>query len=628
MRWYQTFMSPVNYRNPAHSLVRGQKAALEPLKGNDGKQICWLDDILELESRGLSFPDDLCSGASKRGNSLLMLLSGPTGTAKSTFALELCCRMAQAGRDGRGPVVNSFYVSAEETTGRLITKSREFGWSSDKNNKDKITWNYNELPEKIPVSSVFIHGKENFISEGSISESWSEDQFVKIADTWTIIANKCAQALVATPAYLEIIVVDSLNILSPLSGEQQRLNVFNTIQQKICIPGRDRRNPAVVIIVLDAAAQDEHSQYWEYVSDIVIRFDWSEQMDYTLRTFEIIKMRDQKHAWGKQRLKIYKGPENQEKSKYSWPNESPYLKEGGIFIFPSVHWHLSVLRHKKANKGPGDIKTEWLSVPEDVGNLNYQLGKGKKYQGFPFPGCTALVGPRGTMKSYLAYMFLLDQARKGKNSLLISLRDDFSAAMVSLGEIARKQGWPQKGEIFINNLINKDFLEIIYNEVGYISPEEFFHKIYVAMERPRKNGKRADIVVVNGLDQLEPRFPLISEETMFVPALIEILKSSGLCTVIVSAVGESTPPAGQSLYGLMPMADLLLGFERIDSKHIPVNYRWPDDFPKEIRESSQISQVDIIRVPAGEVGGNIGYLYRLPRETKVGYVPQLPIFPK
>lgn len=650
--YLRTLMAPVFYRDPAHKVGADTGFELKPLQSEKGtNQVCILDELL---GGGLLIPDDLwqqsetkpnSSGtdfvapskpvtqSTARDRSLLMLLSGPSGTGKSTFALELCCRLARAGRKQNVRPINSYYVSAEEPEPRLRKKAESFKWPTD------ILTTYDKVTK----------GNPTFKQSSVIIRAVDPDETQNAGETKTIF-QKIAEGLAqdnplgqkqntSLPNPVDIVVLDSINVLSP-SSEDTPDKVFADIRRNICRKVAERVNPMLVIVVLDGSADDKHSKYWEYVSDIVIRFGWEEKMGYTLRTFEMVKVRGQHFAWGKQRLKICKGPKEDEI--YASSHESPYLNEGGLFIFPSVHWHLSQFRREKAaqNVISAGKQSERLELPDDVKELGDQMAEGKTSQkpheegevtgagvqetngkklhgGLPLPGCTAFVGDRGSMKSHLAYMILLDQAlNKNRNTLLISFRDDIPSAVTTMQEIATQQQFNNAKSV--KDLIKDDHLEIIHNEVGYISPEEFFHKIYVAIKRPREGGEKVRLVVINGLDQLEARYPLISSEAMFVPALIQLLNNNDLCTIIVSADGEASPGTRTNLYGLTPMADLLIKFQRLSLSDANVKTTLQSI---EILEASQVSSVEIVRVPAGQVGGKKGYLYR-DKNDKSHYKPE------
>ena len=633
---YRTFISPVFYKNPPH----GENPPIEPIKDPDEKmqQLCWFDKLLG--GKGLFIPKDLRPGE-PRGRSLIMLLTGDAGTGKSTFALELCCRMAKNARESQGSAVNALYISAEESTTRLLEKVKSFGWSSDEDPESQIVFpckkEDSENSKKYPLSSVLINSFQGKDFK-AVSAIWKD-----ISGRWEGFSEKHAsnfdEEVICSSAcekpHFEIIVLDSLNVISP-SNNQNKTQIFDDLCKAICNPLKREnqpfiKNPALVIVVLNASEETEHSKYWEFVSDIVFRFGWDDEIQYSMRTFEIMKIRDQKHAWGKQRLKIYPGPPKSSGGKGLSAEFSPYLETGGVFIFPSTHWHLSYLRLLNSQKGENSSPpTGVFKAPHDIGKLNKQISSNDEFAGFPKVGCTALIGERGTMKSHLAYLFLLHHLEEGKNCLLVSLRDNKKGTETILNQIIEDQEW---NNINLEKKIQEDRLEIIHNEVGCISPEEFFHRIYVAVHRPRPKdpedkSTNTKIVVINGLDRLEPRFPLIARDVMFVPALIQMLRSNDLCVVIVSSTEMTSSKEGINYFGLRPMADLHLRFERYDRKEQPLTSsleKDSKDFEKKVLESPQISLVETVRVHAGQIGGKLGLMYRVKQgdpdewSPKVGY---------
>jgi hypothetical protein len=102
-------------------------------------------------------------------------------------------------------------------------------------------------------------------------------------------------------------------------------------------------------------------------------------------------------------------------------------------------------------------------------------------------------------------------------------------------------------------------LDILYFHPGYITPEEFFHRIYMSVLRLRDGGSGLSKITLlfNSLDQLKARFPLCASQDIFVPGIIDSLSAEGVTSIFV-AVEEPGQPAEQ--YGLLPMADLVLSF--------------------------------------------------------------------
>jgi hypothetical protein len=218
------------------------------------------------------------------------------------------------------------------------------------------------------------------------------------------------------------------------------------------------------------------------------------------------------------------------------------------------------------------------------------------------------------MKSHLAYSFMLGNALgvaepgKPKNILLISMRDDFDAARITLTRLIEQQGFAEGSRNpadVLSDLLKWDRLEILYNWPGCVTPNEFFHRIYVALARKRGSAdpgetlspKRdtAEIVVLNGLDQLDVKFPLCGNERVFVPALISLFRCFKVCSVVITTEDRSG-----SSQDTRPLSDLILEFSVTS---VPEREFLPYG-------TTQSSRVSMVRVPAGQIGGRYGILGR------------------
>lgn len=658
MAQLRTRISPVYVRNPANLVNHGDDPVkLVPLKeerwdkkGNKIEvDVSWFDQLL---GGGIDAPDlgeDECNP-----RSLVVLLSGLPGTGKSTFALELATRLAKEEKK------RTLYVSLEEPASSLIQKGVQFGWCGS----GQTIVDYEEIAGGAvfpPTGNrgVIVAGSETCAGfKGENDRSSGAD----LVDGIEMLIDKLGGSVAAQgdddqkpKPSLDMVVIDSLNLLSPLDSRREIWETYvlvpgatalrDRLRQKETPPsrpdgseygadstafdalmsenpldtvvgvtnvGKGPHRPRIVLIVLDTSGDDPVSRYCESVADVVFSFGWESEKGYTLRTFTISKMRSQYHALGKQRLKIFPGPSRE--------IESPYLKEGGIFIFPSIHWHLGRLRSRRPRiasaTSSGTDTAGYVRLSDSLNQLNEQLSNDENYQGFPDNGCTAIIGSRGGMKSHFAYHFMLQQAAQGKNVLLISFRDDVVRAKETLDWIAKKQ--LRLSSDCVTDFIKSDRLEIVQNEPGMVSPEEFFHKFYVAVQRKRVDGNPAKIVVVNGLDQLEARYPLISSEVLFVPSLIELLRSSNTCSLVVSATSDTTSREGPALYGLLPMAELILRFTQIEAHELEEeSNNWGRAYRstftrKSGRPINQVTAVETVRVPGGQIGGRIGFLHRTP----------------
>jgi hypothetical protein len=361
----------------------------------------------------------------------------------------------------------------------------------------------------------------------------------------------------------------------------------------------------------------------------VFRFDTTESSvgpdGYYLRTFEIVKIRTQRHAWGKHVFKIYPGPEKP--NRFARPNVPPYLETGGAYVFPSVHWHLS-----KSERFPPSSFAREEAYSTGLPSLDSIIGDSHRVAGFSPMQTSALVGRRGALKSHLAYHFLLRHALgavendpRPKNVLLISLRDDLDSAKQTLATIVEQQaivGSGMTGRQIVQSLIDADRLEISYNSPGCIGPGEFFHRVFVALARereatnfclpggaelPRPERETAEIVVLNGLDHLEAKFPLCEAEKVFIPALISLFRNYKVCSVVIAA----EEMAGMRSANIGAMSDLVLEFAEVgkgDRMAAPATdvHKWCS-LPDGICQAVEIAAT---RVPAGQVGGRWGLLGR------------------
>lgn len=281
--------------------------------------------------------------------------------------------------------------------------------------------------------------------------------------------------------------------------------------------------------------------------------DYEYSHDYYVRTIEVVKARFQAHRWGKHQLKIYANPKSvkkpdeldeEEVRRYNTTlrRAHPYQPTGGIFIFPSIHSYLSVYKRKTVSEKPVRDTT----YPEKLNRI-IQIPKGK---------CTAFIGERGGHKSHLAYLHVLHRLLKqeGESSLIISLREDEGTTKETLAEIAKNEFNCSRTQFEQFEKDNR--LEILYFPPGYISPEEFFHRMFISVHRLKRQNSPLT-VMFNSLDQLSARFPLCVKQDIFIPGIIQTLSGEGVTSICI-AVDEPGQPVRQ--YGLLPMADLIASF--------------------------------------------------------------------
>ena len=112
-------------------------------------------------------------------------------------------------------------------------------------------------------------------------------------------------------------------------------------------------------------------------------------------------------------------------------------------------------------------------------------------------------------------------------------------------------------------------LEILNYMPGYVTPEEFFHRMLLSISRMRKEDRNRGVMLVfNSLDQIASRFPLCARERVFIPGIIQTLSSLGVTSVFVAASAEG-PEEGpdEGLRNLLSMAELILRVDKNSNFH-------------------------------------------------------------
>ena len=484
-------------------------------RGDAQAGTCWFDELFE---GGIVLPKR--AEGDRRG--LSILISGAPGTCKSTLATEICYRAAIGVHK-----LTSVYVTTEAHKPWMIDNAKSYGWKEAHSVFDQ------NLVEVVPITDPkgFVEWAESDRHSGAGEGDW-RDSLNKVFPS----------PFRKRPVPPDILVVDSLNSLSiPLRDAQ--MHVSSMVN----------RGPRIVILVLNAMEGDPASQAWEFGADVHVRLYQEYPKGYLVRTVKIEKARYQVHVWGRHQMKVYEptSPRND----VARARAHPYREEGGIFVFPSIHYILSRYKTKSPTKGAPAIATPLPNLTKTLGN------------GLPQGRCTALVGGRGTHKSHLGYAQILypfeawlkstSSETPRTSALVVSLRDDEGTTRETMAAILNP-GDRLAGLQKLQRLQKQDLLEITYFPPGFITPEEFFHRLMLSVNRLKSSG-RSLTVLFNSVDQLQSRFPLCVDNPIFLPGVIQMLSAEDATSIFVSAHEESISP---DHYGLMSNAELIVSFKR------------------------------------------------------------------
>ncbi|NIP25217.1 MAG: hypothetical protein GWN67_10880 [Phycisphaerae bacterium] len=482
----------------------------------------------------------------------IVAIEGSTGDGKTTLSLQIAFNLAKMGWA-------CLYYSLEQEPARVLKylESYKFFDPSDSRSKDNIfnmEEDNNAWYKQTRLAGKLLLPRLTPRPVGNINLSSQvvfERRYLELEKSLKWVKNKTSQSF-----YF----IDSLTAFShkPLiRSEIHRLfSLFRLAQVPLLITLERQRHWGLT-------KEETHFNCARYLADNVIRLDSEEKDRYFRQSIEVTKSRYNRRILGKHLMKL-KSPHQKATKGFD--------DRCGVVVYPSIHTHLVRSRRKK--RFPKSLR---LDIPAQVLPVGY-ITKHPKTQEIDPDTCIVISGPHGGHKFALAVNLLLrtkspEKTHKIKRKLILSLAEEREIRLRGVALIENMKDWrnslkelefsqaQQVEEVKVweqlfgfadkNKTKERIYISLLNFRMGQIMPEEF---LYIFEKYLQNNNIGA--VLFTDTAQLRTRFPFLAAEPLFLPALIDIIKSKGLPSVFID-----TKDNNRSNQALLAAADCRIFIE-------------------------------------------------------------------
>jgi len=214
------------------------------------------------------------------------------------------------------------------------------------------------------------------------------------------------------------------------------------------------------------------------------------------------------------------------------------LRAYGIETYPSIHFQVHQPNYMPSHfaKSLSHIESdEHRSADKKEDKKEASLGRGSILEsilGTIRNGSTvALLGGRGCFKTELTFDFLMSGVRAGEDNispielgLLLSLIDNMENLRTGIVCPRKKccERGSEKNDSGCKECREKLFL--FHQRPGCITPAEFLYYLKRRIEHKHSESEKIRRLVFWDLTQIDHRFPMLTDDRMFLPALMDLVK--------------------------------------------------------------------------------------------------------
>lgn len=441
--------------------------------------------------------------------SLVLSVSGPPGSGKTSFALALSASLAPFGTR---TLYCSFEEDIETLTRRALGLVPQYFRRTTLPYLDEAKW-----LSAVPLDPTIVSGVENFATNYMIHLKERLDELEGTRQGSTDSLPAVAPLLV---------VIDSLTALLGETGTH-RLDEFCTFIRYL-------RDLKCIVVLLSAEDIPKDSRL-EYLVDSVINFrhegtDSAEKMPF--RLFQLVKTRLQMSRPGSHLLHL--------------------SGQAGLRLSPQLP---SLLDSHEIHKRPLPDRSLVIDVLREEQNGSKVItGEQSSRLIDLYPGSRILIHGHGSSgKSSLALRILTAPVQhtgtdsgvrhaghKKPKILVISFlypADYYSTSLKRFSRV-RKNTKSDNGA---------PFLQVMALTPGYLGPDEFVSMVLLEINKARLEGSPFTGVLLDGLHNTFLQFPALQESKLVWPALYSLLTPHNLTivTTFTSFTHSQSPRAGR-----------------------------------------------------------------------------------
>jgi KaiC/GvpD/RAD55 family RecA-like ATPase len=496
-------------------------------------------ELSDPEKGGIPIRDDLVP---------IALITGTAGTGKTVLALQIANAIAQAGK-------HVYLYCLEQDVVSIKSAARSFGFECVETLKDleEDLKKDPEKPQKPSKNAQRLEGQVVMphLSPLPIHEDAAEDPLDHRLLQLEHAINRSRKDHPSEVAF----VLDSLDGL--VTRRLQRSEVYRLFQLF-----RTSRVPLIVTAEMndDSASSCQSARF---LADVVIDLHKDSSKGYLQLYLEIAKSRLGRQAFGRHLYKIRTKPRqlggrsdgaqagSAEGSGVGNAVDPTEDSRPGIVVYKSIH---AVLSHAIGGRDGDDANsnvTAEYELTKDGGQEDiYRFMQKKVVSG---GACFAVVGPPGTHKLALALNLatgrVTGQSAGNPHGRLLMLSFGGTGQIGLDGvawfkERADRSEWhspvprTHADRIRGSKWWTTDYkgpvpTTVLTFQIGELTPEECFHAIEREIKAQQGPSQQYSAVLLSDTAELCTGFPLLSEDRVFLPALLGLFGAKGLVSVCI-----------------------------------------------------------------------------------------------